>query len=328
MTWTKLRIVPAAAAVLLAAVACDNAGSTLTPALPGGGLLRLQVYLDRDGSLTRNDVDTTFAGVKVTLRPPNGGSVIKTLSPTPPTGAFTEGGIVVGNYSVTVDPTSFGDSLVVGDISPNLISIKVTDTAQVVIRLSYPSLSIRQARQQAVGKRVMVRGLVLAGVQSFRDTTSHVRDTSVAIRMTRVFVRSGGGNNPGDSVTVLGTVSSRDGQPTLDQAVVTVFATRPAPVPLPVTSLVASSAQGGALDASLVLVSNLVISESGAQAPDYRVVASDGSGPLTILFDGTIPITPTAFPVGRTISVRGVLVPDGTGKWQLKPRNGNDVTLF
>jgi hypothetical protein len=99
-------------------------------------------------------------------------------------------------------------------------------------------------------------------------------------------------------------------------------------VALSVTAAVAASAQGGLLDAGLVLVSNLVISESAAQAPDYRLVASDGSGPLTIIIDGNITINPVDFQVGRTITIRGVLVPNGVGAWRLKPRDGDDITLF
>lgn len=328
MNWKMLRIAPVGA-VLVAAVACDNAGSSLFPQVPGIGALKVLVFLDRDGSLTFNEPDTAYAGAKVELRPVNGGPVVKSIV-TGPTGLFTEGNLTVGDYSISVDPTSLGDSVVVGEIDPPQIRILATgEIPELVIRLTFPSLSIRQAREQAIGKRVMIRGLVLAGVQSFRDSTSHVRDTSVAIRMTRVTIRNGGdGNNPGDSVTVLGTISSRNGQPTLDEALITVFGNRPPPVATPITSAVAASAQGGVLDAALVVVSNVVISESGAQAPDYRVVASDGSAPITIIFDGTTPVVPSSLPVGRTISVRGVLVPDGTGKWQLKPRIPDDLTLF
>lgn len=328
MTRISFRLAPAAAAVLLVTVACDNAGSTLFPQISEVGLVEIQVYLDRDGSQHLNGADTAFAGAKVELRPPNGGAVIRSIN-TGPLGAFLEG-VNVGDYSITVDPASIGDSLVVGEIDPPQIRVQAGGEPPLLsIRLEYPTLSIRQARQQPAGKRIMIRGLVLSGVQNFRDTTSHVRDTSVAIRLTQAFLRFGGaGNDPGDSVTVLGTVSSRAGQPTLDEALITRFSTRPPPVATTLTAAVAATAQGGALDAGLVLVSNLVISQSGAQAPDFRIVASDGTGPITILVDDFIPIDPTAFSVGRTISIRGVLVPEGPGKWQLKPRDNNDITIF
>lgn len=330
MSFRRCRIAPIAAAAILAVNGCDNAGSDLGLTVLGTGTVPVQVYLDRDGSKTFNQADTLFPGAIVRLHPALGGKVIQTAQTNVVAGIASLEGVSVGDYSVSVDPASIGDSISVAQILFPLVRIEPNEISTlVVVRLSYPDVSILQARLSPLGKRVLIRGRILAGVQSFRDTTSHMIDTSTTIRLTKASLRGGGsGNSPGDTVTVLGTVSSRGGQPTLDQAVISVFGGRPAPVPISVSSAVAATAQGGALDAGLVLVSNMVISESAAQAPDYRVVASDGSGALTIIIDGNITINPVAFLVGRTITVRGVLVPDGLGGWRLKPRDGGDITLF
>ena len=207
--------------------------------------------------------------------------------------------------------------------------MEVADTNTVVaIRLSFPEVSIRQARLLPVGKRAFIRGVILAGVQSFRDTTSHIVDSSGQIRLTRVSLRTGIGNTPGDSVSVLGVASTRAGQPTIDLAVISRFGQRPAPIPLPVATGTAATAAGGTLDAGLVIITGAIISDTATAAPDYRVVGSDGTGPITVLLDGLINFNRANFRPGRSMNVQGVLVPDGTGAWVLKPRQIADAQVF
>ena len=195
-------------------------------------------------------------------------------------------------------------------------------------RLSYPEFSIREARALPPGQRVFIRGIILAGVQSFRDTTSHVADSSGQIRLTRVSLRGGLlGNNPGDSVSVLGITSTRAGQPTLDLSLISRFGQRPPPIPLAVSTLNASTASGGILDAGLVQITGAIISDTLTIAPDFRITVSDGSGNLNIIIDGNLQIPRSVFRPGRSMNVRGVLVPDGLGAWTLKPRDPGDIVL-
>lgn len=315
-------------ALALVAAACDNAGTSLGfPSLATGGVV-VQFVLDRDGSNSLTSNDTLIVGARVSLTPPGGGKAIKTAT-SGTTGNAVFENLVIADYGILIEPSTLGDSLVIENVNPTVVRLVAAASPPVVnVRLGYPEASTRKIRQLPLGRRVVTRGLILAGVQSFRDTTSHVKDTAGAIRLTRVTIRNGSGNNPGDSVTAVGRVSSRAGQPTLDQAVITTFAQRPAPTAVLLSSAVAATAQGGALDAALVQLTGVIISQSGPQGPDFRIVASDGSGPITIILDGTLPADPAAFPVGRTMNARGVLVPDGNGKWQLKPRNGNDIVLF
>lgn len=318
------------AALMLAAAACNNAGSDLGP---GEELLTnaitAQVILDRDGSHTPTAADTLFPGARVSLRPASGGQAIQTVTTTV-SGIARFNGVPLGEYSITVDPTSLGDSIVVAAIDSSHVRVELADTnTNVFIRLSFPELSIRQARLLPVGKRAFIRGVILAGVQSFRDTTSHISDSSGQIRLTRVSLRGGQtGNNPGDSVSVLGVASSRAGQPTIDLAVISRFGQRPAPIPLPLSTGTAATASGGTLDAGLVIITGALISDTATVAPDFRVVGSDGSGPITVILDGNINFNRVNFRPGRTMNVRGVLVPDGTGSWVLKPRDVGDATVF
>jgi hypothetical protein len=324
-------ILKAASAVvlLLAAAACNNAGSDLGPAAFPTNAITTLSYLDRDGSHTPTAADTVFAGVRVSLSPFGGGKAIQTVTSSS-AGVARFNGVPLGEYSITVDAASLGDSISVVAIDSSHVKVEVADTnIGVLIRLGFPEGSIRAVRLLPVGTRVFIRSIVLSGVQSFRDTTSHVADSSSQIRLTRVSLRGGRtGNNPGDSVSVLGTVSSRAGQPTIDNAVISTFGQRPAPIAIPVSTATAASASGGSLDAGLVVITGAIISDTATAAPDYRVVGSDGTLPVTVLLDGNINFIRSAFRPGRTMNVRGVLVPDGLGAWVLKPRDGGDVIVF
>jgi hypothetical protein len=265
----------------------------------------------------------------VSLRPFGGGKAIQTVTSTV-SGVARFNNVALGEYSITVDAASIGDSISVAAIDSAHVKVALADTnTNVLIRLGFPEVSIRQARLLPAGKRVFIRGVVLAGVQSFRDTTSHIIDSSGQIRLTRVSLRGGlTGNNPGDSVSVLGVSSSRAGQPTLDNALISRFGARPAPIPLPLSTGVAATASGGLLDAGLVVITGALISDTATIAPDFRVIGSDGSGPITVILDGNINFLRSNFRPGRTMNIRGVLVPDGAGGWVLKPRDPNDTQVF
>ena len=317
------------AAVVLAVAACNNAGSDLGLIPFRTNAITVQAFLDRDGSRTLTPADTLFPGARVSLRPRGGGKAIQTVV-TNNIGVARFNGVSLGEFTITVDPASIGDSITVAAIDSSDVKVQLADTiTRVTVRLGFPEVSIRQARLLPVGKRVFIRGVILAGVQSFRDTTSHVADSSGQIRLTRVSLRGGLiGNPPGDSVSVLGVSSSRAGQPTLDNAVISRFGQRPAPIPLPLSTVTAANASGGTLDAGLVVITGAIISDTATVAPDYKVVGTDGSGPITVILDGNISFNRADFRPGRAMNVRGVLVPNGLGGWVLKPRDPSDATVF
>jgi hypothetical protein len=314
---------------LLLAAACSNSGSNLGPLPALTRTVQVGVYLDRDGSRTVTPLDTVFVRARVALLiRANSDTFRSALTSANGTARFTE--VPLGQYTVTIDPKSVGDTVQIQAIDSTNIRVTAADSAGVGVlaRLGYPEVSIRQARTLAPGRRVFIRGIILAGVQSFRDTTSHLSDSTGALRLTRVSLRGGlAGNNPGDSVSVLGLTWSRAGQPTLDLASVSRFGTRPPPIPLPVATGNASSAANGTLDAALVQITGAIISDTVTVAPDFTVTVSDGTGSLEMLLDGNIPFPRTQFRPGRSLNARGVLVPNGVGGWVFKPRELGDITL-
>ena len=323
------RVAPLAALMLLLA-ACENNGIDLGFPAEDTGTVLVTAYLDRDGSRLPNfPLDTLFPNARVALLLRGTGDTLRTAL-TNAIGVASFTGVPLGEYRIGIVPSSLGDSILVGAIDSTNIRLQLKpDTVRSTARLTFPEVSLRQARGLPIGKRVFARGIILSGVQSFRDTTSHVADSSSAIRLTRVVLRGGLiGNNPGDSVSVLGFTSVRLGQPTLDQAVITRFATRPAPIALQVNTGTAATANTGALDASLVQVTGAAITDSATQAPDFRVTVTDGSGALVVLLDGNINFPRNNFAPGRSLNAKGVLVPNGLGGWSLKPRELADVIVF
>ncbi len=318
-----------ASALVAALPACDNSGAALGFADENTGTIGVAVFLDRDGSRTLSAADTVYGGARIALLLKGRHDTLRT-EPSNARGLIFFKSLPFGEYRVAVAKASLGDSLEVANIDITDISISQNhDTAGVVIRVAYPELTIRQARAAAPGKRVFIRGVVLAGVQVFRDTTSYVADSSGSIRLTEVALRGGlVGNTPGDSISALGTISSRLGQPVLARALVGRFGSRPPPVALIVNTVTAASASSGAFDAGLVQVIAALISDTASVSPDFKVTVNDGSGPLAIILDANAPFLRALFVPGKHVNARGVLVPNGTGGWTLKPRDTADIVVF
>ncbi len=316
---------------LLATLAgCSNVGGDLGVVLPTRPNLELVLIVDRDASGTLTQPDTVLGGAHVSLRLTSGGQAIQTRT-TGPAGIAEFQEVPVGDYVITVDETGPGDSLVAGVPTPVHLAASYDPGSNPPVQVftGYRQVFIRQARALPQGQRVLIHGLVLAGVQSFRDTTAYVADSSGQIRLTRVTLRGNvTGSNPGDSVVVVGTVSTRAGQPVLDQAVITQIGSRLSPLPLLVSTAQAASAASGLLDAALVQVNDAIISEATPEGLDFRVVGDDGTGPLAVVLDALGSYNRAAFVPGKHMTIRGVLVPDGTGLWRLKPRNPGDTSVF
>lgn len=321
-----MRLLPACLAFL---AGCTNAGVDLGFDPRPMGSVTVLVYLDRDGTGTATALDTVYARARVALLAQNSSDTLRT-GVTNDQGIATIEHVPLGQYRVAVDRVSLGDSVQVAQIQFSDIRLSLTDTVKaVLVRLAFPVKNIKEARQSAPGQRVFVRGIILAGIPSFRDTTAYLADTVGTIRLTQVSLLGGlVGNTPGDSVAVIGTTGTRAGQPILTLARITRVGTRPPPIPLPVTTVTAANASGGVLDANFVVVTGALISDTVTVSPDFKVTASDGSGSLNVLLDANLAFLRTAFRPGRTMDVRGVLVPDGAGGWFLKPRNVSDVILF
>lgn len=323
---TSLRWSRSGALALLALLGCSNAGEDFGFNPSGNGTVLGFVYLDRDGTLDITQGDTTFAGVKVGLVVAGTTDTVLT-SQVDATGNVRFTNVPFGSYQFVVDTNTVGDSLQVQAIDSVTVRLRANSAQQTVVsRLGYPATTVAAARTLPVGSRVFVPGVVLAPVGVFADTTAHVLGGAVAIRLANA-IDAGPLSSPGDSVRVLGTVAMRAGQPVLDTAIVYVFKFGPVPVPVSLTTLQASSADGGVQDAALVQITNAVITDTLTVGQDYHVTVDDGTGPLVIELDGDVLFPLGQFLLTKTVTGRGVLVPTGTGTWLFKPRQANDLTI-
>jgi hypothetical protein len=191
------------------------------------------------------------------------------------------------------------------------------------LSVAFPEVTVAQARALPAGKRVTVSAVALNGWASFSDASLHIADATGALRAVRVRAVSA---FAGDSVRLVGTLGFQGGQPVLFDALPFVLGQSAQPAPQTVTTLVASRADGGRLDAALVRVANSLVSDTATVATGYQLTVNDGSGPLQVLLDPSAGFTRGLYVPGNTLDLTGVLVPTESGAaWQLKPRSRSDV---
>lgn len=316
----------------LAAIgACTNAGEIRTTTSLATGGIAVGFYLDRNGSGVFDAGDTVFAGGRIALLLASGTDTLRVATANAQ-GVAVFDTVPIGTYRVVVDRHALGDSIgvVAGDTGTIRVAADSLSGSR-VIRLGFTEVSIAQARTLPAGKRVFIRGKVVSPLQAFRDSSAFIADTSGAIRITSAVPRTGGGgNNPGDSVLVLGTTGKAQGQGIVQHGVFFSLASGLSPLPQVVTVADARGARGGALDAIFVQLSNVVIVDTIPAAPDFIVKVadpSDSTSTVKVLIDQLLSAPHGAFPIGRTATLRGVLVPQGDGTWMLKPRGGGDIVI-
>lgn len=193
---------------------------------------------------------------------------------------------------------------------------------------SYPTVTIAQARNLPVGRRVQLVGLALNGWATFADSTVNLVDaTGSTIRALRVAPVN---LFAGDSVRLVATIGALNGETMLLGANATVLATgRTLPAPQPLSTKAADNASGGTLDAALVQVAKAVVKDTlTLPTGDYRLHVDDGSGPLTVVLDRDLGLRLTPFVPGATIDFTGLLIPNtGGASWFLKPRAATDTFI-
>ncbi|MEO8296087.1 MAG: hypothetical protein ABI613_11280 [Gemmatimonadota bacterium] len=312
--------------LLIGLLGCSNAGEDLGFSPSGSGTVLVLVYFDRDGSLDITQPDTAFAGIRVGLVV--SGTTDTTLTATTDSvGNVRFTGVPFGNYQFVVDSNSLGDSLEVQAIDVPSLMLRANAAQQTVIgRVGFPVATVAGARVLASGTRVIVTGQILSGVDVFGDSTAHLADAGVAIRLTNA-IDLGPPSAPGDSARVLATVSARSGQPVLDSARVFVYRLGQISAPVSLTTLLASNADTARQDANLVQLTDAIITDTLTVGTDYHVTVDDGTGPLIIELDGDIVFPKGQYIIGKKVNGRGVLVPAGNGSWLFKPRVPNDVTI-
>ena len=99
------------------------------------------------------------------------------------------------------------------------------------------------------------------------------------------------------------------------------------PPPTEITTDVAATADGGLLDAALVKVFDATIGATATVAGDFILTVDDGTGTLEVVLDQSLPFSLVPFTVGADVDVTGVLVPTGSGTWQLKPTSPGDILI-
>lgn len=309
---------------LLSLLACENAGEGRILSIEATGLVNGLVFFDGNGNRAPDGPDSALAdvGVRLVLR-----GTRDTLASvrSDASGAYRMTDVPVGRYRIVVDAGAFGDTVRVLPIDTTEFDLAPGDSVQVRIAVSYLSVTVRDLRALATGRRVFVQAIALNAAELFGDTTVHLIDTSGTVRATRI--RAGLRFDAGDSLRFLGRRSTRAGQPTLDDVTVFLLGIGLVPPAPQLTTAEAATAAGGTLDAALVRVVDATIADTVRVQGDYRITADDGSGPVLVVVDRDARLDVTGYVPGAVIDVIGLLVPDGGGGWHLKPRFNTDIIL-
>jgi hypothetical protein len=186
--------------------------------------------------------------------------------------------------------------------------------------ITFATRTVASARATTPGVRVVVEGHALNAWSAFGDSTVHVADATGAIRALRVQETN---VQAGDSVRLIGVVTTNGGQPVVTQATVSLVLRGIGLVPMDsLTTGAAAGASGGTRDAALVRVGGTIV---GAQplGTSTLVTVDDGSGGVDV-WVGAGAMTSNLAP-GAGLGATGVLVPNGSGRWQLRPRTTGDL---
>jgi hypothetical protein len=303
--------------------ACTTTGDERVLGIEATGFVGGLVYWDVNGNREFDVPDVSVGGVLVSLQVSEVGGVV-TVALSDPAGQFQMRDVPVGRYHVGVDTTTLGDTAKVVRIDTSVVELAPEDSVAVAVAVSFPIVTVAEARLLPVGESVFVVGIALMRSGDFGDTTVHVADTSGAIRVTRVRAPA---LFPGDSARLRGRISTRDGQPTLDEASPFIISFGLDPQGSAVTTEEAANADGGRLDAALVVVADAVVNDTATVDNDFVATVDDGSGTVEVIFDGNVGFDLESIVPDTVISVKGVLVPSGVGVWALKPRSAADVNV-
>lgn len=330
------RVVLAAVVAAFSVTACEPAGQGNVLEIEGTSVVQGFVFVDANASGDFENSDQAARSIAVALvRTGTSDTIARTT--TNDGGSFSFALVPVGRYDVVVPATALGDSMSVVYRDPpgesvediesddtTSVVIGVIDTATVRIGIAYPTHSVAEARALPEGRRIFVRAVALTGIGAAGDSSLYVQGDSVGLRATRL---TGGGVSAGDSVRLIGTTASRDGQPILRESSATVEETGAAFDTIVVDAATARDAGGGRYDAMLVRVPELTITDTTRAGGRFVMTAEDPSGTvdLSIPLDG---ISPEYVP-GAELSAIGVLVPrpNDPGVWQIRPRSAGDVVI-
>lgn len=312
-------------ALLLTALAagCES-GKVLE--VESTGAVRGVVFLDRNGNGTGETSDRPFRLAEVRLVTPGSGTVVGRAT-TDSTGFFLVPDVPIGRYLLALDPASLGDSVRMLNQAQEVI-VAPLDTVNVTVGVTYPKVTVEEARELPLGRKVFVEGTV---VGAYADT-AHVSGLTRSIRATRLQAGSGSVNPselPGDSVRILGVTGRSRGQPTLNDALLFQLTSRVIPPPTPTTTAAAASAGGGILDAAQVQVRNVTVVDTFSVEGEWFLRLNDGSGPVSFWLGPRINFTGGGFVPGAVVIATGVLVPNPNGSgWRIRWRRVAEDLVF
>ncbi|HEX8243665.1 MAG TPA: SdrD B-like domain-containing protein [Longimicrobium sp.] len=318
------RFAPAALTALALAAACESPPPNL--AVGGQGAVRGFVFLDRNGSGVVDAGDRALKGIVVSVTDASTGRVVTTAT-SDSAGLYTIHDVSVGRYRIVVDPQQLSDTLEVTAARDTTITVTVSDSLAPVVRtgLSYPRLSIAQARARAVGKPVLVAGRIVA----LLGDTAFLWDGSRAIRALHLSSTSStpAADLLGDSVRIAGRMARSRGQPVLDSALVVPLTSLPLPAPVSLGTSAAATAAGGTDDAAAVQVRGATVMDTVTRGGDSFLRLNDGSGIVEMRIGRGVPFSLTPFTPGVVVNATGVLVPspaDST-QWIMVLRTAADL---
>jgi hypothetical protein len=317
----------AATVAVVVVLGCTSVGENRITGISATGRVTGFLYVDANGSRVQDTGDLPLEGVKVRLVV-HGTFDTGVVSVTQSTGAYQFLDVGVGQYALTVDTTTFADSLQVIRVDSASFTVGPSDTLRVSALVGLPLVTVRQARALAPGRRAFVAGVALNGATTFADSTLHLVDTSGTITL----VRARGTSVAGDSMRVRATAGRWLGQPTLEDPTVIALGQGIVPTAAVLTTQVAAGAAGGTRDAQLVQVRGAIITDTARTAQSFVLTVNDSSGPLQVQLDKTADVgfqsanLPGAYVPGSKFDVLGVLTPTGSGTWRLRPRSAADLT--
>lgn len=309
------------AAVVFAVVACNEGGVVSIDDRTGtvAGFAYIDSNLD---GLFNSATEGPAAGVAAALLLDATGDTVARAT-TQADGSFVMQGIAVGRYRLAAARGTVGDTVDIVSIDSAAFSVAVSDTTALVIRLGLPSFTTAEVRLLEAGSRIAVEGIALNASATFADSTVHIVDGSGSIRAVRVQSAVAAG----DSVRLIGTVGLRQGQPVIAGAVAVMLRAGVGVADADsISTATAAGAHNGDTDAGQVRIGGTVVASEALPNGDVALGVDDGSGRVDVLFDKDVLFAPGPYQPGALLRAAGVLVPTGSGTWQLKPRGAADVT--
>jgi hypothetical protein len=315
-------------AAVLAPLGCGDATDVELIDVTGSGVVFGRAYLDVDRDGSPGGGDPPIPGVDVALVTTTSAQVVL-LATTDAAGEFALFDAPVGSYLLRLDQATLGDTLEV--LGSEAITIVRGDTTRVNLGATYPTFTIEEVLAAPPGQVVFTSGIAVnarlnvdpSGQVHLAGATAFLR--ALGVERSPISV--------GDSVRLRGRVVEDNGRPALDGVTATVLVDSVAlVVPVATTPGGASNAQGGALDAALVRISNVLVADTATNVLDqsFRFWAVDGADSVEVVVRPFLGYDTSSIQPGSVLSgVTGLLSPIDEGvssiRWQILPRSREDI---